>query len=101
MRLLNVDETAMKAWINFVERHPDQDSYRLVLNLHDEHVNRTIANEQFDCGLYLTDVPEADLTVLGIYNEGKAALRLYSREEAVKMAHCIMNALGMSSQGVQ
>lgn len=101
LRTLTVDDSAWKAWVNYCESDPERDTYGLVLRLHDEHVMRSLGGEIFDCGLYLTDVPEQDLTVLELRSGDLSGLYLYSRSEAVAMAHCIMDRLGMDLPGIQ
>lgn len=95
-RLLVVDETAQKDWINYIERHPGQDAYQMVVAFHDVHASRAYGSMDFQCGLVLTDIPESDLSLLEVRSEdGNASLHLFSREEGLAMAHCIMNALGL------
>lgn len=68
----------------------------MVVSYHDMHAERAYGQMDSACGLVLTDIPETDLSVLEVRaDDGKASLHLFSRDEGLAMAHCIMNALGL------
>lgn len=92
---LIVDQTAFAAWSEYVERHPAQDAYRMVVDFHRLHADSAYGVMQSQEGLVLTDIPEVDLSVLEVRANGKSSLHLYSRTEGLAMAHCIIDALGL------
>lgn len=92
---LIVDQTAFAAWAEYVERHPAQDAYRMVVDFHRDHADRAYSQMEYPEGLVLTDIPETDLALLEVRASGKSSLHLYSRNEGLAMAHCIMDALGL------
>lgn len=94
-RVLIVDQTAFATWAEYVERHPAQDAYRMVVDFHNLHADQAYNDMEYPEGLVLTDIPETDLALLEVRANGKSSLHLYSRNEGLAMAHCIIDALGL------
>lgn len=95
---LMVDETAMNAWIGYIWQQPEGEAVDNLIGYHRQHIARTTnAAAAADGGLFLTDIPDTDLTVLEVRIGEKRSIGLYSRSEASEMAGLILEILGANT----
>lgn len=95
---LIVDETALAAWWKYVEGHPGADAKQLIIDHHRKHLAETMNLQSIaDGGLFLTDVPNLDLTLLEVRFGERGTIGLYSRKEASQVAGLILDILGAKS----
>lgn len=96
---LIVDETALPAWWKYVEGHPGADTVALIVEQHRKHLAETLNLQSMEHGgLFLTDIPNLDLTVLEVRFGKSGSMALYSRKEASQVAGLILDILGAKSE---
>ncbi len=94
-----MDESAWPLWLTYIETRSETAALQDMLDYHKAHVEKAnlVEVDGFGGGLYLTDIPDAGLTLLEIRIGDKSSLGLYSQTEAREIAVIVMNALGLQS----
>jgi hypothetical protein len=95
---LIVDETAVTGWHQYIKQQPEGEAVDNLISFHRKHIAATMnMAAAADGGLFLTDIPDTDLTVLEVRIGQKCSIGLYSRSEASEIAGLILEILGAST----
>lgn len=90
-----IDETAIEEWRKYMGNRTMNEAFIDVKNYHSQHIAATLNLAAVaDGGLFLTDIPNTDLTVLEVRLADKGSIGLYSRAEASSLAGLILDILG-------
>lgn len=95
---LIVDETAATGFNQYVEQQPEGKAVDSLMTFHRKHIAATTDAAAANGGLFLTDIPDADLTVLEVRLGAKVSIGLYSRNEASQVAGLILEILGAQAE---
>lgn len=90
-----MDETAWASWLDYRKDRPGLEVLQEVAAIHQQHIASTMnLGAVADGGLFLTDIPNTDLTVLEVRVGDQSSIGLYSHAEASSLAGLILDILG-------
>lgn len=90
-----MDETAWASYLDYRQGRPDYEIIQEIEDYHRQHIAATLNLAAVaDGGLFLTDIPNTDLTVLEVRLADRVSIGLYSRAEASSLAGLILDILG-------
>lgn len=95
-----VDVSAVEEWWRYVdhfETHLGKDARTTIIEQHRQHVKTTSPIAAENGGIFLTDIPDFDLTMMEIRFGKVGSLGLYSQKEASEREALVLEILNAAS----